>query len=184
MIGPVQAIDPLQHRSHTSPRSPAMPADYTQCRVRKQSTECESEKRLVKCQRPGLALTEIRGSWDLGGSCCHQHRSRPNDRFAFTDYIHHIFSTESHVYNFRSVFEHAQSVLLHGRDRNRSPSRDYINPFTCTRDHAWRHLSLSFYLPPSIGLLLTVWTKHFVRVYDHAWEVFSLPSIGLLEQFF
>ena len=47
-----------------------------------------------------------------------------------------------------------------------------------------RHLSLSFYLPPSVGLLLTVWTRFSVRVYDRAWEPFSLPSIGLLEQFF
>ena len=33
-----------------------------------------------------------------------------------------------------------------------------------------RHLSLSFYLPPSVGLLLTVWTRFYVRVYDRAWE--------------
>ena len=41
-------------------RAPARtqcPADYTQCRVRKQSNECESEKRLVKRQWLGIALT-------------------------------------------------------------------------------------------------------------------------------
>ena len=37
--------------------------------LRKRSNECESEKQLVKCQRLGIALTEIRCSWDLGGSC-------------------------------------------------------------------------------------------------------------------
>ena len=54
---PVQAIDPVQYRSHTSPRSTACPADYTQWRVRKQSNECGSEKRLVKRQWLGIALT-------------------------------------------------------------------------------------------------------------------------------
>ena len=40
-----------------------------------------------------------------------------------------------------------------------------------------------FYPPPSVGLLLTVWTRFSVRVYDRAREAFLLPSIGLLEQF-
>ena len=33
-----------------------------------------------------------------------------------------------------------------------------------------RHILLSFYLPPSVGLLLTIWTRFSVRVYDRAWE--------------
>ena len=33
-----------------------------------------------------------------------------------------------------------------------------------------RHLSLSFYLPPSVGLLLTIRTRFSVRVYDRAWK--------------
>ena len=92
-----------------------------------------------------------------------------------------------------------QYVRLHGTISIRSPSRDYIRSFffrTGTQaeaDHLdrfsvrvtahGRHLSLSFYLPPSVGLLLTIWTRFSVRVYDRAWEAFSLPSIGLLEQF-
>ena len=36
---------------------------YAQCRVRKRSNECVSEKRLVKSQRSGVALTERGGSW-------------------------------------------------------------------------------------------------------------------------
>ena len=59
---PVQAIDPMPYRPHTSSRPTAMPADYSQCRVRKQSNECESEKRLVKSQRSGVAFTERGGS--------------------------------------------------------------------------------------------------------------------------
>ena len=47
----------MQYSSHTSPRLTACPADYTQCRVRKQSNECGSEKRLVKRQWLGIALT-------------------------------------------------------------------------------------------------------------------------------
>ena len=44
-----------------------MPADHTQCRVRKQSDECESEKRLVKSQRSGDALTEYGARGALAG---------------------------------------------------------------------------------------------------------------------
>ena len=110
--------------------------------------------------------------------------------------------SRDHIYNIFST------VRLHETISIRSPSRDYINPFAFTgrypiiffsdRDSAeadhldrfsvrvtahGRHLSLSFYLPPSVGLLLTIWTRFYVRVYDRAWEAFSLPSIGLLEQF-
>ena len=50
----------------------------------------------------------------------------------------------------------------------------------------WGQISCSFlYLPPSVGLLLAIWTRFSVRVYDRAWEAsFSLfylpPSVGLL----
>ena len=37
--------------------------------------------------------------------------------------------------------------------------------------HQWGQISYSlFYLPPSVGLLLTIWTRFSVRVYDRAWE--------------
>ena len=51
----------------------------------------------------------------------------------------------------------------------------YCRPFgqdflyASTIEHG-RHLSLSFYLPPSVGFLPTIWTRFSVRVYDQAWE--------------
>ena len=53
-----------------APREPPldrMPAEYTQCRVRKQSNECESGKRFVKSQRSGVALTEYGARGALAG---------------------------------------------------------------------------------------------------------------------
>ena len=85
---------------------------------------------------------------------------------------------------------------------------DYINPFAFTglypiicfqtgtraeADHLdkilyviahKRHLSLSFYLPPSVGLLLTIWTRFSVRVIAHGRHLpptfYLPPSVGLL----
>ena len=45
-----------------------------------------------------------------------------------------------------------------------------------------KHLSPSFYLPPSVGLLLNVRTRFFVRAIAYG-KASSLPSIGSLEQF-
>ena len=59
---PVQTID----QCRTGPTE--LPFDrnasrYAQCRVRKRSNECETQKRLVKSQRSGVALTERGGFW-------------------------------------------------------------------------------------------------------------------------
>ena len=47
-----------------------------------------------------------------------------------------------------------------------------------------RHLSLSFYLSPSVGLLLTIWTRFSVRVIAHerhlSLSFYLPPSVGLL----
>ena len=47
-----------------------------------------------------------------------------------------------------------------------------------------RHLSLSFYLPPSVGLLLTIWTRLSVRVIAHERHIslsfYLPPSVSLL----
>ena len=47
-----------------------------------------------------------------------------------------------------------------------------------------KHLSLSFYLPPSVGLLLTVWTRFSVRVIAYerhlSLSFYLPPSVGLL----
>ena len=158
VIDPVQAIDPVHYRSHTSPRPTACPADYTQFRVRKQSNECESEKRLVKRQWLGIALTVCgaRGTLTVhaGAGIARGRTTALPSR----EYIYHIFPTESHVHNFHSVFEHAQSVRLHGKTHwllfragARTESRQRGPDFLCA---------------------------------DRAREAFSLPSIGLLEQFF
>ena len=91
--------------------------------------------------------------------------------------------------------------LTHGR-KSVSPSRNpcdsdpfwsqltidvrlHENQFLYARSRMKRHLSLFFYLPPSVGLLLTIWTRFSVRVYDRAWGAsFALfylpPSVGLL----
>ena len=77
-----------------------MPADYTQCRVRKQSNKCESEKRLVKSQRSGVALTEYGARGALGGPCITaKHRLRPKNHFSLTGKrIDYFFSDRSWDY--------------------------------------------------------------------------------------
>ena len=135
-------IDPVQHRSHTSPRPTAMPAGYTQCRVRKRSNECESEKRLVKRQWLGIALTVCRARGTLAVHAAASTARGRTTALPSRDNIYHIFPTESHVQNFRSVFEHAQSVRLHGkihrlffRTGARTESHQW-RPYFCTRDRA------------------------------------------------
>ena len=50
-----------------------------------------------------------------------------------------------------------------------------------------RHISLSFHLPPSVGLLLTIWTRFSVRVIAHerhlSLSFYLPPSVGLLLPF-
>ena len=48
--------------------------------------------------------------------------------------------------------------------------RLHENQFLYARSHMKRHISLFFYLPPSVGLLLTIWARFSVRVDDRAWE--------------
>ena len=206
MIDPVQAIDPVQYRSHTSPRSTACPADYTQCQVRKRSNECENEKRLVKRQWLGVALTECGARGTLAvhalppSTACGRKTALPSRENASTrsplrGYTYHIFPTGSLVQNFRSVLAHAsicspsrETASIIFRAGARMEPHQWGSIF-CTRDRARetpfafflstaerrltadrsdrfsvrviaheRHLLLSFYLPPSVGLLLTVWT--------------------------
>ena len=141
-----------------------MPADYTQCRARKQSNECESENRLVKSQRSGVALTEYGAREALPGralptsTACGRKTVLPS-----RDYI------ISSAFTIRSPSREHASIIFSGR------SWDYINSFAFTirspsREHAsiifsgrssngtahGRHLSFYFYLPPSVGLLLPV----------------------------
>ena len=107
MTDPVQAIDPVQYRSHTSPRPTAMPADYTQRRVRKRNNECESEKRLVKRQWLGIALT-VCGA--RGTLAVHAVASTARGRTTASpslDYIYHFFQP----FAFTGLY---QSVRLHG----------------------------------------------------------------------
>ena len=146
----MQAIDPAPYRPHTSSRSTAMPADHTQCRVRKQSNECESETRLVKSQRSGVALTERGGSWGLDRSCfavitaerplCpHGTLSRsPSKFFRLHGKTHRLFFFGPEL------------------ERNRING----NRFSVYGIAHERHLSLFFFnLPLSVRLLLTVRTR-------------------------
>ena len=76
-----------------APARPQCPADYTQCRVRNQSSGCESEKRLVKSQWSGVAITE-RGA--LGALTVHALPPlRPKDRFGLTRLYLPYFSNRS-----------------------------------------------------------------------------------------
>ena len=99
---------------------------YTQCRVRKQSNECESEKRLVKSQRSGVALTERGGSWGLDGSCfaaIAAERPLCAHETISTIFFQPVASTGLYqfVRNFRSILEHvsfrspSHFVRLHGK---------------------------------------------------------------------
>ena len=99
---------------------------YTQCRVRKQSNECESEKRLVKSQRSGVALTERGGSWGFDGSCfaaiAAERPLCPHETIS-TTFFQPFASTGLYqfVRNFRSILEHvsfrspSHFVRLHGK---------------------------------------------------------------------
>ena len=90
----------MPYKPHTSSRSTAMPADYAQCRVRKQSNECESETRLVRARGQALRLLNAGA---LGALKLRAVPSlRPKDRFARTRLYLPYFSS-------------------------RSPPRDYIN---------------------------------------------------------
>ena len=174
---PVQAIDPMPYRPHTSSRSTAMPADYTQCRVRKQSNEFESETRIVKSQRSGVALTERGGSWGLDGSCfaaiAAERPLCPHETISII-FFQPFASTGLYqfVRSFRSILEHvsirspSQFVRLHGKPYRlffragaRMEPHQFGHIFCCTRDRA-SEASFAFfcYLPPRVGLRLTAWT--------------------------
>ena len=137
-----------------------MPADYTQCRVRKQSNECESEKRLVKSQRSGVALTEYGARGALAGralptsTACGRKTVLPP-----RDYIN------SFAFTIRSP---SHFVRLHGKPHRllfRAGAQMEPHQFGqifCARDRASEaSFTLFFYLPPSVGLLLTILGKIF-----------------------
>ena len=125
----------------------------------------------------------MRGSWDLGGSCI---RLRPKDRFALTEPMCGISAQFGHA-SIRSPSRENASIISFGpklewnringdqifctRDRaweayfalflstaERRLTADHLNRFSVRVIAHGRHLSLSFYLPPSVGLLLTIWT--------------------------
>ena len=109
-----------------APARPQCPADYTQCRVRNQSSGCESEKRLVKSQWSGVAITERGGSWGLDGSCfaaiAAERPLWPHETIS-TIFFQPFASMGlfQFVRNFRSILEHvsirspSQFVRLHGK---------------------------------------------------------------------
>ena len=112
--------------------------------------------------------------------------------FAFTDYIRSFFFGPGlerkltiwtdFLYACPRMGDIFRSFFLSTAERRLTA--EHLDRFSARVTAHERHLSLSFYLPPSVGLLLTIWTRFSVRVYDRAWEAFSLPSIGLLEHFF
>ena len=158
----MQAIDPIPYRPHELPLDHNA-SRYGQCRVRKQSNECESEKRLVKSQRSGVALTERGGSWDLDGSCfaaiAAERPLCPHETIS-TIFFQPFASTGLYqfVRNFRSILEHvsicspSQFVRLHGKPyrlffragAQMEPHRfgqDFLHASTIANE---RHLSLFF----------------------------------------
>ena len=65
--------------------------------------------------------------------------------------------------------------ITHGRKtvpplRNPCDSDPFWSQLTIDVRLHESHLSLFFYLPPSVGLLLTIWARFSVRVYDRVWE--------------
>ena len=115
---------------------------YTQCRVRKRSNECESEKRLVKSQRSGVALTERGGSW--GPRRFVHYRQTPLAANFVSGWSWDYIKFARLYISFASTGTRIDSFFS-GRSLNRTA-------------HG-RHLSLFFYLPSSVGLLLTVRTR-------------------------
>ena len=177
-----------------------MPVDYTQCQVRKQSNECESEKRLVKSQRSGVALTEYGARGALAGralptstACVRKTVLPPRDyinSFAFT--IRSPSREHASIIFFGSELGLYQFVRLHNSFAFTGTRINYLlragartephmgdifrsifiyrlaSAYCCPLDRFSvhgiaheRHLSLSFYLPPSVGLLLTILGKIF-----------------------
>ena len=147
-----------------------MPADYTQCRVRKQSNECESEKRLAKSQRSGVALTEYGARGALAGralptsTACGRNTVLPSgdciNSFAFTIRSPSQFVRlhgNMHRSFFRagagtiSIRSPSQFVRLHGNTH-----RLFFSGWSSNGTAHGRHISLYFYLTPSVGLLLPV----------------------------
>ena len=124
----------------------------------------------------------MRGPWVLGSSCCRQHRSRLNDRFAFTGLSLPLPLS----------FEHAQSVRSHEKTHRFffGPELEWnrinLDRFCARMTAHQRHISLSFYLPPSVDLLLTILGQIFCsrdRAREAPFALFYLPpSVGLLEQ--
>ena len=126
-----------------------MSADYVQCRVQKRSNECESEKRLVKRQWLGIALTVCGARGTLAVHAAASNARGRTTALASRDYIYHILPT----------------IRLHGTISNHF----FFGPGLEQKLTIWtrfsvrviaqgRHLSLSFYLPPSVGLVLPGWT--------------------------
>ena len=129
----------------------------------------------------------MRDSWDLGGSgisantACGQKTALPLrdyiNPFAFTGlYLPYFFDRSPsrdyiNPFTFTGLYP---SVRLHGTISDHfffGPGLER-NLTTWTRFSVRviaheRHLSLSFYLPPSDGLLLTIWTGFSVRVIAH-----------------
>ena len=126
---------------------------YTLCRVRKQSKECESENRLVKSQRSGVALTERGGSWGLGGSCIAAIAAeRPLCPHGIIPAI--FFQPEPMCgipASFRSPSRETASIIFF--ERELEWNRINLGRFSVRAIAHVRHLSLFFYLPPSVGSL-------------------------------
>ena len=113
----------MSYKPHTSSRSTAMPADHTQCRVRKQSSGCESETRSVRARGQALRLPNAGAPGALTVRAVPS--LRPKDHFARTRLYLQSFS-------------------------NRSPSRDYIiscgnsAQFLSTYHSVRLHISFAF----------------------------------------
>ena len=130
-----------------------MPADYTQCRVRKQSNECESEKRLVKSQRSGVALTEYGARGALAGralptrTACGRKTALPSRENTSIIFFRTGAWTTSNslAFTIRSPSRKHASMIFFGPELE--------------RNRTWETSFAFFYLPPSVGLLLTVQTR-------------------------
>ena len=196
---PVQTID----QCRTGPTEPPFDRNasrYAQCRVRKRSNECVSEKRLVKSQRLGVALTERGGSWGPRrfvhlppSTACgriffgpelelYQIRS-PSQFVRLHANTHRLFfragaGTMSNSLAFTFVRLHGKPyrlffdrelnglfALLRVSSNSFAFMRTHIDHFfragARTESHKGNICRLLFYLPPSIGLLLTVRSRFF-----------------------
>ena len=129
-----------------------------------------------------------------------QHRSRPKDRFALKEPMGGLSAQFLSMYpsvrldgTISTIFFQPfafprlyQSVRLHGlypiiffRTGTRAEA-DHLDRFPVRVIAHGRHISLSFYLPPSVGLLLTIWTDFCTR--DRAWEVYFALFLSTAER--